>query len=127
MKRQPNSTTLSKLNPKWVKQTLREFREFLQRTNFPDPVRNGTRGSYFNYPEWLIMFIAVLSVKAKVKSYLGIHRLATEYWSLLTPEPNLKPISESQLRDRLKKIRHTPGKPAGFISQLFSAAYLADG
>lgn len=126
MKRQPNSTTVSKLNPKWVKQTLREFREFLQLTNFPDPVRNGTRGSLFEYPEWLIMFIAVLSVKAKVKSYLGIHRLAVEYWALLRPDPNLKPISESQLRERLKKIRHTPGKPAGFISQLFPPEYLAE-
>ena len=127
MKCQPNSAAISKLNPKWVKQTLREFREFLQMTNFPDPVRNGTRGSPFEYPEWLIMFIAVLSVKAQVKTYLGIHRLAVEYWSLLTPDPNLSPISESQLRERLKKIRHTPRSPAGFISQLFPPAYLADG
>lgn len=96
-------------------------------TNFPDPIRNGARGSYFEYPEWLIMFLAVLSVKAKVTSYLGIHRLAVEYWSLLTPDPNLKPISESQLRERLKKIRHTPGKPAGFISQLFSPTDLGNG
>jgi hypothetical protein len=125
MKRQSISATVSKLNPKWVKHTCQEFREFLKRTNFPDPVRNGTRGSQFEYPEWLIMFIAVLSVKAKVKSYLGIHRLAVAYWSLIAPDPNLKPISESQLRERLKKIRHTPGKPAGFISQLFSPADLA--
>jgi hypothetical protein len=119
--------SISKLNPKWVKQTRQDFRAFLQMTNFPDPIRNGTRGSHFEYPEWLIMFIAVLAVKAKVKSYLGIHRLAVEYWSLMTPDPNLKPISESQLRERLKKIRHTPGKPAGFISQLFPPKYLADG
>ena len=125
MKRQPNSTTVSKLNPKWVKQTLREFREFLKLTRFPEPVRNGTRGSQFNYPEWLIMFIAVLSVKAKVKTYLGIHRLVVAHWSLITPDPNLPPISESQLRERLKKIRHTPGAPAGFIFQLFAPADLA--
>jgi hypothetical protein len=127
MNRQINSATLSKLNPKWVKQTCQEFRDFLKMTHFPDPVRNGRRGSQFEYPEWLIMFIAVLSVKAKVKTYLGIHRLAVEYWSLVSPDPHLKPISESQLRERLKKIRHTPGKPAGFISQLFPAEHLAKG
>lgn len=126
MKRPSNSTTVSKLNPKWVKQVRQDFRKFLHMTNFPDPVRNGTRGSYFEYPEWLIMLIAVLAVKAKVKSYLGIHQLAVEYWSVITPDPNLSPISESQLRERLKKIRHTPGKPAGFISQIFPAEYLAD-
>jgi hypothetical protein len=125
MKRQTTSVTITKLNPRWVKQTLREFRGFLQETHFPDPVRNGTRGSYFNYPEWLIMFIAVLAVKTKVESYVGIHRLVVEYWSLLRPDPNLKPISESQLRERLKKIGHTPGAPAGFIFQLFSPADLA--
>jgi hypothetical protein len=32
---------------------------------------------------------------------------------------NLEPISERQLRDRLKKICHHPGKPATFIFQLF--------
>lgn len=127
MKRQPNPAAPSKLNPQWVKRARRDFREFLRLTKFPDPVRNGTRGSPFEYPEWLIMFIAVLSVKAQVKTYLGIHRLAVAYWSLLTPDPNLSPISESQLRERLKKIRHTPGSPAGFISQLFSPDYLADG
>ena len=127
MKRQSTSATISKLNPKWVKQTCQEFREFLKMTKFPDPVRNGTRGSQFDYPEWLIMFIAVLSVKAKVKSYLGIHRLAVAYWSLITPDPTLKPISESQLRERLKKIRHTPRSPAGFIFQLFSPTDLANG
>lgn len=127
MKSPSASPTVSKLNPKWVKQALREFRAFLQLTNFPEPVRNGTRGSRFDYPEWLIMFLAVLAVKTKVKSYLGIHRLAVEYWALLRPEPHLKPISESQLRERLKKIRHTPGKPAGFISQLFPPEYLAAG
>src|SRR5215467_8302705 len=126
MKRQPTSATASKLNPEWVKQTLREFREFMQMTHFPEPVRNGTRGSYFDYPEWLLMFIAVLSVKARVKSYVGIHRLAVTYWPLLTPDASRKPISETQLRERLKKIRHTPGKPAGFISQLFSPADLAE-
>jgi hypothetical protein len=125
MKRQSNSTTVTKLNPKWIKQVRQDFRKFLQMTHFPDPVRNGTRGSQFEYPEWLIMLIAVVSVKAKVTTYLGIHRLAVEYWSVLTPDPNLQPISETQLRERLKKIGHTPRSPAGFISQLFSPADLA--
>jgi len=77
----------------------------LDETGFPHPERNGTRGSKFDYPEWLIMFIAVLSVKCKVKSYLGIHRLAMEYWEIITEGLDLKDkrISESNLRDRLKK------------------------
>ncbi len=123
----PNQTplpTVPKLNPEWVKQAKVEFDEFLRETNFPEPVRNGVRGSIFEYPESLILFIAVFSVKAKVKSYQGIHRLVVQYWDYLTPDSNLPPISESQLRDRLKKIRHSPRKPAGFISQIFPPGYL---
>jgi hypothetical protein len=124
MKPQSSSATISKLNPAWIKQVKREFLDFLHVTNFPEPLRNGTRGSPFAYPEWLIMLIAVLAVKAKVKSYLGIHRLAVEYWALIAPDPTVSPISESQLRERLKKIRHTPGKPATFIFQIFPAEAL---
>ena len=109
----------SKLNSAWIKQARAYFLEFLKVTKFPHPLRNGQRGSAFEYPEWLIMFIAVLAVKCQVKTYVGIHRLALQYWSLITPDPDLKPISESQLRERLKKISHTPGKPAGFIFQIF--------
>lgn len=119
------SSSFCKLNPAWIEQTRREFLEFLDATGFPHPQRNGGRGSRFHYPEWLIMLIAVLSVKCKVQSYLGIHRLAVQYWLLLTPDPTLPVISESQLRDRLKKICHTPGKPADFIFQIFPAKYLA--
>jgi len=108
-----------KLNPEWVQEALRYFKEFLETTHFPHPTRNGSRGTEFSYPEWLIMFIAVLSVKCKVKSYLGIHRLALQYWDILTEGVSLSPISETQLRDRLKKISHQPGRPAGFIFQLF--------
>lgn len=111
--------TVSKLNPDWVKQALDYFKEFLQVTKFPHPVRNGTRGSTFEYPEWLIMFIAVLATKEKVKSYVGIHALAREYWSIIADGTELKPISERQLRDRLKKIGHTLGKPTAFVSQIF--------
>ncbi len=112
---------VSRLNPEWVRQARDYFREFLEETGFPHPVRNGARGSEFSYPEWLIMFIAVLSVRCKIKTYQGIHRLALQYWPIITEsmEGGIKPISESQLRDRLKKISHTPRRPAGFILQVF--------
>jgi hypothetical protein len=109
----------SKLNPKWVREARDHFKQFLDMTKFPHPMRNGTRGSAFDYPEWLIMFIAVLSVKCKVKTYLGLHRLALQYWDVLAEGLDLKPISESQLRERLKKICHTPRRPAAFIFQIF--------
>lgn len=110
---------VSKLNPHWVKQARDYFKQFLKVTHFPHPVRDGNRGSKFEYPEWLIMFIAVLSVKAKVKSYLGIHQLAVQYWDIIAEGTGLKPISESNLRLRLKKICHSFRKPASFIFQVF--------
>jgi len=130
MKKKVNNSSLtkmgkeepSKLNPQWVKEALKYFKKFLKETHFPQPVRNGERGTEFTYPEWLIMFIAVLSVKAKVKTYLGIHRLALRYWPIITKGMKRKPkrpISESNLRERLKKIGHQPGKSAGFIFQIF--------
>lgn len=111
--------TIPKFNPKWIKETRNYFLKFLKATKFPHPERDGSRGSKFDYPEWLIMFIAILSVKAKVKTYLGIHKLAVNYWDIITQDLKLKPISERQLRDRLKKICHSPGKPAMFIFQIF--------
>lgn len=108
-----------KLNPEWVRETRDQFKKFLKETKFPHPDRDGTRGSKFSYPEWLIMFIAVLSVKCKEKTYLGIHRLTVEYWDIIAEGLNLEPMSERQLRDRLKKICHSPGKPAAFIFQIF--------
>lgn len=111
---------VSRLNPEWIRQVRDYFKEFLKETGFPNPLRNGTRGSEFSYPEWLIMFIAVVSVKCKIKTYQGIHRLALQYWPIITEGmENIKPISESPLRERLKKISHTPGRPAGFILQIF--------
>ncbi len=100
---------ISKLNPQWVRQTLGYFKQFLKVTKFPHPVRNGDRGSEFEYPEWMIMFIAIVSVKAHAKTYLGIHDLSTRYWNVIaegTGKEN-KPISERQLRDRLKKVCHS--------------------
>lgn len=108
-----------KISEKWIEQNRNFFRDFLDETNFPDPDRTGERGPKFLYPEWLIMFIAVLSVKMKLKSYVQIHAMATQYWDLIARDLNLKPISERQLRDRLKKICHQPGKPAAFIFQMF--------
>ena len=120
--------TIAKLNPKLVKETRDYFKQFLKETKFPHPERNGSRGSKFDYPEWLIMFIAVLSVKAKVKNYLAMHRLAVEYWPILTnrlsKDIRQKPISESNLRLRLKKICHFPRKPAVFIFQIFPRDHL---
>jgi hypothetical protein len=51
----------------------------LAKTDFPDPECIGDRGPRFQYPEWLIVFIAILSVKVKVKSYVQIHRVAINY------------------------------------------------
>ena len=109
----------NKISTRWIRETREAFRAFLDETNFPDPERLGERGPKFKYPEWLIMFIAILSVKLKVKSYVQIHKKAVKYWDIIGQGMDLTPISEKQLRDRLKKIRHFPGKPAAFIFQLF--------
>ena len=109
----------NKISTRWIRETREAFRDFLDETNFPDPERLGERGPKFTYPEWLIMFIAILSVKLKVKSYVQIHKMAVKYWDIIAQDMNLSPISEKQLRDRLKKIRHFPGDPAAFIFQLF--------
>ncbi len=111
-------TSVSKLNPAWVQQSKQEFDQFLRDTQFPEPARHGTRGTSFTYPESLILFIAVLSVRCQVKTYQGIHRLVVQVWPVIRPTPDLPCISESQLRGRLKKIRHFPGKPAAFVSAL---------
>ena len=109
----------NKISTRWIRETREAFRDFLDETNFPDPERLGERGPKFKYPEWLIMFIAILSVKLKVKTYVQIHKMAVRYWDIIAQGMDLTPISEKQLRDRLKKIRHFPGKPAAFIFQLF--------
>ena len=74
----------------------------------------------------MIMFIAVLAVKAKVKAYKAIHRLAVRYWPLIAKGTKQadKPISERQLRDRLKKISCQLGKTPVFVLQIFPARYL---
>ena len=46
--------------------------------------------------------------------------MAVKYWDTVAQGLDLTPISERQLRERLKKILHFPAKPAAFIFQLFS-------
>ena len=111
--------TVNKISTKWIQKNRDMFREFLNETEFPDPERMSERGPTFTYPEWLIMFIAVLSVKFKLKSYVKIHKMVMQYWDIIAEGLDLNPISERQLRDRLKKICHHPRKPATFIFQLF--------
>ena len=58
----------NKISTRWIRETRNDFRAFLDETDFPDPQRMGERGPNFKYPEWLIMFIAILSVKLKIKN-----------------------------------------------------------
>ena len=109
----------NKISTRWIRETRDDFRAFLDETDFPDPERLGERGPVFKFPEWLIMFIAILSVKLKIKTYIQIHKMVVKYWDVIAEGLDLSPISERQLRERLKKILHFPGKPAAFIFQLF--------
>ena len=109
----------NKISTRWIRETRDDFRAFLDETDFPDPERIGERGPVFKYPEWLVMFIAILSVKLKIKTYIQIHKMAVKYWDVIAEGLDLTPISERQPRERLKKILHFPGKPAAFIFQLF--------
>lgn len=108
-----------KLSKNRIRRKRRFFLTFLSETGFPNPKRIGERGPEFKYPEWLIMFIAILAVKLKIRSYVKIHKMSEEYWDVICEGHDLKPISERQLRDRLKKICHYPGKSAAFIFQIF--------
>jgi hypothetical protein len=118
---------VSKLNPEWIIETRQDFLDFLELTKFPHPERNGTRGAAFDYPEWMIMFIAVLAVKCREKTYQGIHRMVEKYWRQISHGLDLEVISETQMRHRLKKICHTSGKPAGFIFQIFPPQFFDEG
>ena len=40
------------------------------------------------------MFIAVLSVKLKIKTYVKIHKMEMDYWDEIAQDTYLKPISE---------------------------------
>jgi hypothetical protein len=93
-----------KISGKWIEQAREFFIDFLEETNFPKPEKSGERGPVFTHPEWLIMFIAVLSVKLKIKTYVQTHKMTIEYWDLIAKDLNLKTISERQLRDRKKNL-----------------------
>ena len=95
------------------------FLTFLSGTGVPDPERIGERGPEFKYPESLIMFTAVPAVKLKIKSYVRIHKISEEYRDVTADGSDLSPISERQLRERLKKICHHHGKAAAFVFQIF--------
>ena len=115
----------SMISKHWVKQTREYFLTFLRETHFPEFEQAEERGATVRYPEWLIMLIGVLAVKCKEKTYLGIHRLALAYWpELCGRQVPVPPISERQLRTRLKKICFVPGSGAGYIQQIFPPAYL---
>jgi hypothetical protein len=90
----------NKISTHWIYEIRHDFRDFLDETNFLDPQRLGERGPNFKYPEWLIMFIAILSVKLKIKTYVQIHKTATKYWDVIADGLDLTPISERQLKER---------------------------
>jgi hypothetical protein len=112
----------TKLNPEGGKAARDDFNKFLTGTQFPHPVRHGTRGSAFDDPEWLMMFIAGLSVTAKATNDLAIHRLALQYWNILSDgfpaQIRQKPRAERQLRARVKNSCHSSSQPAGFLFQV---------
>jgi hypothetical protein len=115
----------SKISRKWVRQTRKYFLKFLQATHFPPVERHGDRGQTFAYPEWLIMLIGVLAVKCKEPTYLGIHRMTCRFWhELCGRKVRLPPISESQLRARLKKIGYQLGTAPGYVVPIFPPEYL---
>jgi hypothetical protein len=114
-----------KISPQWVRQTRTAFLQFLDATRFPAVERHGPRGKTFAYPEWLIMLIGVLAVTCKEQSYLGIHRMACRFWKeLCGRQVKFPPISESQLRARLKNIGYQLGTPPGYVCQIFPPEYL---
>lgn len=119
------SRTGSMVSKHWITETRTYFLDFLRETRFPELTRHGERGITVEYPEWLIMLIGVLAVKCKEKTYVGIHRLSIRYWpELCGPDVKAPPLSESQLRERLKKISFQPGVGAGYIYQIFPPDYL---
>lgn len=52
----------NKISTRWNRETREAFRDFLDKTNFPDPER-------------LIMFIAILLIKLKIKSNVQIYKM----------------------------------------------------
>lgn len=106
---------VKKINCEWICKWRSKFFGYLDDTKFPNPLRNGERGPEFEYPERLIMFIALIAVKHKIKTYQELHRFVTIYWKHISGNKHQKVISESQLRYRLKKICFEFGKTPGFV------------
>ena len=73
------ATGPSKISREWIQSCREVFRKFLKETRFPDIRRHGERGPSFTFPEWLVMFIVVIGVKSKIKSYIGLHRFVCEH------------------------------------------------
>jgi hypothetical protein len=70
----------------WILETRELFRDFLDETDFPDLKRLGERGPTFEYPEWIFMFIAHMSVKLRLKTYVQIHKMAMQYWCIIAKD-----------------------------------------
>ena len=117
-----------RLSRKWVRQTRRYFLTFLHATRFPLLERHGPRGQTCVYPDWVIMLIGVLAVKCQEPTYVGIHRLTCRFWKELGGRQlSLPPISESQWRERLKKIGDQFGNTPGYVLQIFPPEYCPEG
>jgi hypothetical protein len=113
------------ISKQWVNQTRADLLKFLRESTLPELDRHAQRGEAFQSPEWLILLSGVLAVKSQEKTYLGMHRLSTRYWNELCGEQlKAPPLSESQLRERLQKIRFQPGIGAGYIHQVFPQKYV---
>jgi hypothetical protein len=104
----------SKISRKWVRQTRKYVLQFLDTTHFPPVERHGQRGKTFDYPEGLIMLLGVLAVTCKEPTSLGLHRMTCRVWNeLCGRQLRRPPISESQLRQRFKKIGDQRGTAPG--------------
>jgi hypothetical protein len=114
----------SKVSPTWVRQTRTYVLQFLRATRFPPVERHGRRGQRCAYPERLIMLIGILAVRCTEQGSLGIHRMSCRFWKeLCGRQVRLPPISESQLRERLKKMGYQRGTAPGYVFQIFPRAY----
>lgn len=111
-----------------VRQTRRYFLTFLHATRFPLLERHGPRGQTFVYPEGLIMLIGVLAVTCQEPTSLGMPRLTCRFWKELGGRQlSLPPISESQLRARLKNIGYQFGNTPGDVRHIFPPEYCHEG
>jgi len=110
----------NKISTRWIRETRTAFREFLDETDFPDPERMGRTWSGIQISRVADNVHCYPIGKVENQGYVRIHEMAVTYWDLIAEGFDLKPISERQLRERLKKIRHFPGKPAAFIFSAIS-------